>query len=135
MNRTDLQNLSTLRLREARVLLAAGETSGAYYLAGYAVECALKAVIAKETQQHEFPDRDRVRDSYTHDLEKLLKVAKLNSALDAQTNDQLTLNWKVIQDWDENSRYKTWDKGEAQDILNAVDHQQNGVLPWLTQFW
>jgi HEPN domain-containing protein len=31
------------------VLLEAGLYAGAYYLAGYAVECALKACIAKKT--------------------------------------------------------------------------------------
>jgi HEPN domain-containing protein len=46
MHRNDLMRLSRLRIREARVLLEAGEFPGAYYLAGYAVECALKACVA-----------------------------------------------------------------------------------------
>ena len=54
MNRTDLQKLSNARIREARILFAAGEYSGAYYLAGYAVECALKACIAKSVKRHDF---------------------------------------------------------------------------------
>jgi len=47
-------------------------TDGAYYLAGYAVECALKACIAKKTQRHEFPDKRRVDASHTHNLIQLL---------------------------------------------------------------
>jgi hypothetical protein len=47
MNRNDLQNLSRLREKEAKVLLDNGCFAGAYYLLGYAVECALKACIAK----------------------------------------------------------------------------------------
>ncbi|HLF84399.1 MAG TPA: HEPN domain-containing protein [Blastocatellia bacterium] len=57
MNRNDLKLLAVTRLREAKVLLANGEYSGAYYLAGYVVECALKACIAKRTKRHDFPDR------------------------------------------------------------------------------
>jgi len=43
MNRVDLQQLAELRLKESKALFAAGFPEGAYYLAGYAVECALKA--------------------------------------------------------------------------------------------
>jgi HEPN domain-containing protein len=51
MNRTDLQQLAELRIKEARILLDGDSYSGAYYLAGYAIECALKACIAKRTKE------------------------------------------------------------------------------------
>jgi HEPN domain-containing protein len=51
MNRADLQQLAELRITEAKVLLDNGFYAGAYYLAGYAVECALKACIAKLTNR------------------------------------------------------------------------------------
>ena len=53
---------------------------GTYYLAGYAVECALKACIAKETKRHEFPDRRKVDASHTHDLRELVRLAKLEKS-------------------------------------------------------
>jgi HEPN domain-containing protein len=53
MNRTDFQELAEERLEDARPLLDAGRFSGAYYLAGYAVECALQACIARLTNQEE----------------------------------------------------------------------------------
>ena len=59
MNRADLQKLSNTRIREAKALFAAGEYSGAYYLAGYAVECALKACFAKNVKQYDFPEKGR----------------------------------------------------------------------------
>jgi HEPN domain-containing protein len=43
MNRDDFQQLADVRIAEAAVLLAQGNYDGAYYLAGYAVECGLKA--------------------------------------------------------------------------------------------
>jgi len=79
MNRTDLQRLTRLRLREARVLFDNRRYDGAYYLLGYAVECALKAYIAKQTKRYDFPDKKFVNDIYTHDLNKLLSVSGLES--------------------------------------------------------
>ena len=38
MNRKDFQELSRIRLKEAKALLDLGLWDGAYYLAGYAVE-------------------------------------------------------------------------------------------------
>lgn len=49
MNRLDLQNLALARLEEVEVLLNNHKYSGAYYLSGYVIECALKACIAKQT--------------------------------------------------------------------------------------
>ena len=76
MDRKDLRALSRVRLSEARALLNAGLPDGAYYLAGYVVECALKACIAKETQRYEFPEKKRVDASYTHNLKELVRVAE-----------------------------------------------------------
>lgn len=77
MNRADLQRLTRIRLREARVLLKNGHYEGAYYLLGYAVECAFKACIARQTRRYDFPDRKLVNDIYTHDLNKLLSISGL----------------------------------------------------------
>ena len=56
MNRQDFQALARVRLEEAKALRDAGRPAGAYYLAGYTVECALKACIAKRTREHDFPN-------------------------------------------------------------------------------
>ncbi len=77
MKRQDFQELATIRLKEARVLLEARCWEGAYYLGGYVVECALKACIAKQTEQYDFPDKKRVNDSHTHDLQELIRVGQL----------------------------------------------------------
>ncbi len=45
MNRAELQQLSDERIEDARALLAAKRWPGAYYLAGYALECALKSCV------------------------------------------------------------------------------------------
>ena len=98
MNRTDLHRLANARLAEANALLIAGHPSGAYYLAGYTVECALKAVIVLTTQQHDFPDKKRANDSHVHDLKKLIEVAKLATDLDImrRQDEVFSENWRVV---------------------------------------
>ena len=68
MNKTDLEQLADLRLAEAVALLGLTPPmpDGAYYLAGYAVECALKACIAKLTDRHDFPDKNFAAKCFTH---------------------------------------------------------------------
>ncbi|HXB21520.1 MAG TPA: hypothetical protein VNV88_09065 [Candidatus Solibacter sp.] len=97
-------------MQEAGVLVQNRKLQGAYYLAGYAVECALKACIARQTKRYEFPPKVRhVHDVYTHDLDKLLRLAGLDKQLesDIQTNTALAINWAVVKDWDEEKRYVT----------------------------
>jgi hypothetical protein len=137
MNRVDFQMIAFLRLEEAQILLAAESFSGAYYLAGYAVECALKACIAKATQQHDFPDKKRVNDSYSHDLTLLLRTAALEQALkDArQKLPGLGQRWDTAQEWNESSRYSAWDPTDAESMLDAVGNREEGVLLWLSRHW
>jgi HEPN domain-containing protein len=108
MTRKELQILSGIRLREARALAKLGMNDGAYYLAGYSVECSLKACIAKATFRHDFPDKERAIDSYSHNFGKLLRVAGLAEALqeDAQSDPMLRQNWIVVQLWSPEHRYK-----------------------------
>jgi HEPN domain-containing protein len=74
MFRKDFQPIARTRIREARVLLRVGEYAGAYHLAGQAIECALKACIARQTQRYEFPDKTRANNAYEHDPSKLAKL-------------------------------------------------------------
>src|SRR5262249_32127022 len=59
--RSDFQQLADVRIDEAAVLLAQGKFDGAYYLAGYAVECGLKACIARLTSQDDYPPKPKFR--------------------------------------------------------------------------
>ncbi|MEG4985581.1 MULTISPECIES: HEPN domain-containing protein [unclassified Microcoleus] len=136
MNRQDLQNLALTRLEEVEVLLNNHKYSGAYYLSGYVIECALKACIAKQTQEFDFPDKKNVMDSYTHDLEKLVKVAKLDKELKSLLDDpNFSLRWSMIKDWSEESRYQTHSQQKALDIYLAITDPTHGVLQWLQQHY
>ncbi len=137
MNRTDFQLLSAARLQESKALLKAGFPEGAYYLAGYAVECALKACIAQRTQQHDFPEKGSHR-YYSHDLEDLLGFADLKLDLEQGllANPALKTNWIIVQNWSEESRYERGrTMREAEGLLAAIEDQRGGLLLWLKQRW
>jgi HEPN domain-containing protein len=138
MNRNDLKKLAMTRLREAKVLLLNGQYSGAYYLAGYAVECGLKACIAKQIKKFDFPDKKTVIDSYTHDLAALVKVAGLQPSLDLEIQrDQqgFGLYWKVVRQWTEQHRYQIIDQKTAEGLVEAISDAKRGVLKWLKRHW
>jgi HEPN domain-containing protein len=137
VNRAEFQVLAEERAADAQALLEAGRWSGAYYLAGYAVECALKACIAKRTREHDFPDRDLAQKSYTHDLEKLIDLADLKPDRDNHVarNPVLGAHWLVLKDWTEQSRYRICPEDEARRLVFAVTDSVNGVLPWIKERW
>jgi len=137
MNRADLQRLSRLRIQEARSLYRLRHYSGAYYLAGYAIECALKASIAKETQKHDFPDKTRVQNSYVHKPAELLGVANLSQLFQIarQSNPKLQASWNIVNNWSEQSRYAVWTRADADAMIVAVGSRQDGVLSWIKLHW
>jgi AbiV family abortive infection protein len=137
MNRADFKKLSGLRLKEARILLDNKSYEGAYYLAGYAVECALKACVAKNTKRYEFPPKNADK-LYTHDLKALVALAGLKPDLDAEIASvkDFENNWADVKDWNEGVRYETniGDK-RAHALYTAITSEPNGVLSWLKKYW
>jgi hypothetical protein len=133
----DLRGICQTRLREAKLLFREGEYSGAYYLAGYVIECAFKVCITKGFKKYEMPDKKLVSDSHTHNLELLAKLAGLDGALAQEgTNDpDFQINWNLIRDWTEAARYRYWTKGDAEEILKAIGDRNHGVLRWIKQHW
>lgn len=138
MNRTDFQQLTELRLREAEVLLRQGCFDGAYYLLGYVVECALKACIAKQTREYDFPPKPKAVDAiYQHNPNDLLKASSLESKHKEarRANATFDANWKVVQVWSAQSRYEQGkSEREVQDFFSAIVGDE-GVLPWLKNYW
>jgi hypothetical protein len=134
VNRADLRKLASVRLADAKALDAVRRPSGAFYLSGYAVECALKACIAGQFRRFAFPDRKLVNDSWTHDLARLVKLAGLDRQLelDSQARRSLEVAWAVVKDWSEMARYETIPAPRARDMLTAVEAE---VLPWIQRFW
>lgn len=126
-----------MRVQEARTLLAVGHYPGACYLIGYAVECALKACVAKQVRRYDFPDKKLANEAFTHDLEKLIKVAGLapDFERDRKRNPGLELNWAIVKDWSETVRYELGiTEPQARDLFSACTGR-NGILPWVKRRW
>ena len=138
MNRNDLQALADLRVDDALMLVGAGRFSAAYYLLGYAVECALKACVTKQIKQYDFPDKQLVLDSYTHNLENLLRISGVKPQFDMRikADKSFEVNWTTVKDWTEAARYdNNVPENKARDLLNAVTDPQSGILTWLKTLW
>ncbi len=138
MNKTDLERLVDIRLKEANILFKSGNYHGAYYLAGYALECALKVCISKQVNQYDFPNKKFANESHTHDLSKLVGVAGIKQELESKEkeDENFALNWAVAKDWSEASRYDcNINEPKARDFLEAIVSNESGVLKWLKTHW
>lgn len=138
MDRKDLQEIAEMRINESGILIQNNAYAGAYYLAGYAIECALKACVAKQIRKHEFPDKKLILDSYSHDLEKLLHVSGLKTKFHEAINDnpELDVNWSIIKDWTVDARYdQSISEKRAKDLYDAIYDNRNGLLEWLRVRW
>jgi hypothetical protein len=133
----DLKVLASARVREAKALLEAREWSGAYYLVGYAVECGLKARITKTYKKYQLVDPRVGRGIYTHDLIQLVGFANLASQLkaDMDADAVFAIQWGIVKDWNESSRYSVWTESDARELYEAVKKPMHGVLRWLKQYW
>jgi hypothetical protein len=137
MNRADFQKLAKLRVREAKLLLDNQFYEGAFYLAGYAVECALKACAAKKTKRYDFPPQNAGA-LYTHNFESLVALTGLKPDLDAEMKGvaDFRKNWATVRLWSGNARYETnIDDKRAHDLYTAVTAEPSGVLSWLKKYW
>jgi hypothetical protein len=144
MTRTDFQQIALLRLEEAETLLAQGKYNGCCYLAGYALESALKAAICHRMDNDDFFDvlkSETLRAFKIHNLSELVILAGLSREYKNLniTNNILLSNWEYIKNdikWSEQLRYQIgFTQIEAQKMINAINDQQNGILEWIKKYW
>ncbi len=128
-SRVELRKLSEDRMEDAEVLLKNGRYDAAYYLAGYAVECALKARIVSLLEGY-FPPKQSL---YIHSLQNLLDLAELKKAFEdtSKTDSSFADQWDTVKEWSEHSRYDTQDQKAAEDMLKAV----RGVVKCIKAYW
>jgi HEPN domain-containing protein len=129
--------LAETRLDEARRLLEHRLWSGAYYLAGYAVELALKASIAKQFRSEEIPAPKLTRSIFTHVPVELLVLAGLADERRklSDANPKFDENWQQVLNWKEDSRYELIAEDRARRLVDAVGDPNNAVLQWIRQHW
>lgn len=137
LTKADLERLAQIRLEDAISLFNANRASSAYYLAGYSVELAFKACIAKIIQPNTIPDKAFINAIYSHKLDSLLSTAGLRPQFDADTkvDSQFAAYWAIVNNWSEESRYEFWDPISAASLLQAIQEPNHGVFQWVKKHW
>jgi len=55
--------------------------------------------------------------------------------VDMRSNPNLQLNWTIVKDWSEVSRYEKHTQSSAGDLIHAITDRNEGVLEWIKQYW
>jgi hypothetical protein len=128
-----LVELAEAKLADAKLLLEAGRSGNAYYLAGYAIELMLKAILSSRFQTDTIPDREWSTKVFIHDFARLADIALLETQLEqsADSDPEFFARWKFVQRWKEASRYESRDTDAAWELIEAIEHPEHGVLQWL----
>lgn len=108
---------------------------GAYYLAGYAVECALKAYIillldARDPAHistwseairhlHTAPGKLDLGGARGHSLRELLRASQLEPQIDS--DPAMRANWGICNKWDYSERYRPKPMLDRQAVSEFVD--------------
>ena len=140
MNRAEWQKLAEEREADALALLAASRWAGAYYVAGYAIECGLKSCVLVQlasAPEVVYLEKKFSEKCWTHDLEDLVDLAGLAAvrAADTATNLELRDNWKTVKDWSEQTRYILKTEAQARNLVASAFNKPNGVFPWVKARW
>lgn len=127
-------------MKDAKLLLDGGQWAAAYDMAGYAIECGLKACVLAYVEANPdivYRERRYSEKCWTHDIGALVEAGGLESIrrADADANPLLALNWVIVQNWDEQTRYQFKSEQDAKELYEAVAHNVGGVLPWIRDRW
>ncbi len=132
------------RLRDADALMAGGRWAFAYYVAGYAVECALKACLLKRMVLTGWvfdESAKRVDECRTHDFATIIKIAGMQDDLFRKLEDRgaeaasFRVNWSVVAGWRVTSRYDEKSETEARTLIAAITDEPDGVMTWIRNYW
>ena len=133
------KKLAVQKTKGAKILFKNGCYNDSYYLAGYAIECALKACYCKSINAQTFPPAKNIYDKlYQHGLNKLLDVSGVKSQFDQEVSNNIKLqtNWNVTKDWTYESRYaNSIKKTEAEALIKAITANRVGILTWIKKVW
>ena len=140
----ELKSLADERISEAEILSANAKHEGVFYLAGYAIEFALKVVICERLDAEIFDksldgsqryiSQKALNAFMTHNLKDLLTLSGLRRQLekDKKNNDDLVAAWSEVANWSEERRYDFGcTERAACDFLN----DSKILLAWIRQYW
>lgn len=115
-----------MHYKDARVLLRERRSNGAMYLAGYVVECALKALLVSTVAE---PDQIGLSNSFRgrqwHDFDHLRKALRGKQVL---MPDSVNRQFARINSWSTDIRYdpRRVKRRDAEAVLTAAEE----ILNW-----
>jgi hypothetical protein len=134
-----LKQLAHYRLDEARLLYTNDYYQGAYYLAGYAAEFSLKALICKRLGVEVFVGGSGLAEVskalHTHHLPTLLVFAGLFPTLQDEkiNNENLFKDWSKVSEWNEQRRYEPLEC--SQQTVNNFINATERVMQWILRHY
>jgi hypothetical protein len=143
VNQVELRFMAQERILDAKALLNGSRWSYAYYVAGYAIECALKSCVLAQMVHTGgvFRNKKFAEECFTHDFNKLVDLAGLSPQLHADLaasaagGAAFATNWGVAVLWRETSRYEQKTEPEARALYAAITDNSDGVLRWTQNYW
>lgn len=130
-----LKGLAQDRLDEAKLMYQNNFYQGAYYLAGYAAEFALKALICKRLGVEVFIGgaglAEVAKALQTHHLPTLMVFSGLFLALQEEkiNNETLFKAWSKVSEWTEQRRYMPLECSQ-QTVSNFINATEK-VMQWI----
>ena len=144
LNQANLRRMTEERIKDAASLIKGRRWSFAYYVAGYAVECAIKScLLARMINTGWIFDEEtkKIDDCRTHDFLKLISIAGLRDELNeklkqsAASGGEWASNWNTVCSWKVTSRYESKEELEARELYTAITDKTHGVLKWIRNYW
>ena len=115
------------RHEDAQILLRADHTTGAVYLAGYGIECMLKALVLSAVAPAARTEMlNSFRGARAHDYEWLRTLYLENGG--ARFPRKMTESFTLVNDWSTDMRYlpRTLKADEAEGFLAAAEN----IIRW-----
>lgn len=114
------------RLEDARILLDNNRRDGARYLAGFAVECLLKALILAQSTPRQRPTLvTRLKGEFGHDLDALRKEIARRGL---HPGDAELQAFRRLATWDNNDRYDP--QLQSQEVAEATCTAAELLFGW-----
>lgn len=116
-----------LRFEEAQVLMRAGYTTGAVYLAGYSVECMLKAMaLATAPPSQRMGIRRSFRGHKAHEYEWLRSLYFMHGG--PRFPREINRHFTLVNDWSTDLRYSP--RSVRADEAEAFLASAAAIIQW-----
>ena len=115
------------RYEEAQILVKAGKTTGAVYLAGYGVECLLKALILEAVPASGRPDiLKSFRGTKAHQYEWLHGIYSTNGG--ARWPAEMARHLTLVNDW--STELRNIPASVRPEDAEAFMHAAAAIMAW-----